>query len=90
MAADRRNQRLMLDRSVIRSITLVSVGALGARSPWISANSMLAATQRQIERLRIKVSDPQAEVGSLSGGNQQKVILGRWLETEPPAPAGRS
>lgn len=81
--ADRRNQGLMLDRSVVRNITLVSVGAVASRSFWVSMRSMLEATARQVERLRIKVSDPNAEVGSLSGGNQQKVVLGRWLEAEP-------
>ncbi|CAN5674533.1 sugar ABC transporter ATP-binding protein [soil metagenome] len=81
--ADRRNQGLMLDRSVVRNITLVTVGAVASRDPWLSPGSMLDATRRQIERLRIKVRDPQAEVGSLSGGNQQKVVLGRWLEAEP-------
>jgi ABC-type sugar transport system ATPase subunit len=81
--ADRRNQGLMLERSVMRNMTLVSVGAMAARSPWVSLRSMLEATQRQVDRLRIKVSDPRAEVGSLSGGNQQKVVLGRWLEAEP-------
>jgi ribose transport system ATP-binding protein len=73
----------MLDRSVVRNITLVSVGALDSRSPWVSVRTMLDATRRQVERLRIKVADIQAEVGSLSGGNQQKVVLGRWLEAEP-------
>jgi ribose transport system ATP-binding protein len=81
--ADRRNHGLMLDRSVVRNITLVSVGALDSRSPWVSVRTMLDATRRQVERLRIKVADVQAEVGSLSGGNQQKVVLGRWLEAEP-------
>jgi ABC-type sugar transport system ATPase subunit len=44
---------------------------------------MLEATRRQIDHLRIKVGDPHDPVGSLSGGNQQKVVLGRWLEAEP-------
>ena len=81
--ADRRNQGLMLDRSVVRNITLVSVGAADSRSPWLSGGRMLEATRRQIDRLKIRVGDPQAPVGSLSGGNQQKVVLGRWLEAEP-------
>jgi ribose transport system ATP-binding protein len=81
--ADRRNQGLMLDRSIVRNITLVSVGAIDSRSPWVSVRTMLDATRRQVERLHIKVTDVQAEVGSLSGGNQQKVVLGRWLEAEP-------
>jgi len=80
--ADRRHQGLMLDRSVARNITLVSVGAL-PRSPWLRGSEMTAAARRQIERLRIKVSSPAALVGSLSGGNQQKVVVGRWLEVSP-------
>lgn len=80
--ADRRNQGLMLDRSIVRNMTLVSVGALGGKR-FLSPGSMLAATRRQIEKLRIKVGDPNAPAGSLSGGNQQKVVLGRWLEIDP-------
>lgn len=81
--ADRRNQGLMLDRSIVRNITLVAVGAMNDRRQLLSPGSMLAATRRQIERLQIKVRDPQAEAGSLSGGNQQKVVLGKWLEVNP-------
>ena len=73
----------MLDRSVVRNITLVTVGAGAGGSLWLRPASMLAAARRQIGRLHIKVADPQAPVGSLSGGNQQKVVLGRWLEAEP-------
>jgi ribose transport system ATP-binding protein len=80
--ADRRHQGLMLDRSVARNISLVSVGAL-PRSPWLRGSDLTAAARRQIERLRIKVSSPGALVGSLSGGNQQKVVVGRWLEVSP-------
>lgn len=80
--ADRRNQGLMLDRSIVRNMTLVSVGALGGKH-FLSPGSMLAATRRQIEKLRIKVRDPNAPAGSLSGGNQQKIVLGRWLEIDP-------
>lgn len=36
-----------------------------------------------IERLRIKASSPQQKVGELSGGNQQKVLLARWLAMNP-------
>jgi ABC-type sugar transport system ATPase subunit len=73
----------MLDRSVVRNITLVTVGAGAGGSPWLRPGAMVAAARRQIARLRIKVDDPNAPVGSLSGGNQQKVVLGRWLEAEP-------
>ncbi len=35
------------------------------------------------KRLRIKAASPEIEAGSLSGGNQQKVVLGKWLATKP-------
>jgi ribose transport system ATP-binding protein len=81
--ADRRNQGLMLDRSVVRNVALVSVGALHARTPWLRPREMVDAARRQIEQLRIKVGDPHTTVGSLSGGNQQKVVIGKWLEVAP-------
>lgn len=38
---------------------------------------------RQIENLQIKISDPMRPIRSLSGGNQQKVVVGNWLNTDP-------
>jgi ABC-type sugar transport system ATPase subunit len=81
--ADRRHQGLMLDRSVARNVTLASIGALPRGSRWLRPSEMTDAARRQIERLRIKVGDPSMPVGSLSGGNQQKVVIGRWLEVAP-------
>jgi ribose transport system ATP-binding protein len=81
--ADRRHQGLMLERSIVRNINLVSVGTLPSRSPWLKAADMVAAAHRQIERLRIKVGHPEDPVTSLSGGNQQKVVVGKWLEVAP-------
>ncbi|MFO1541087.1 MAG: sugar ABC transporter ATP-binding protein, partial [Chloroflexota bacterium] len=81
--ADRRHQGLMLDRSIVRNTSLVSVGALPSRTPWLRPAEMLDAARRQIERLRIKVGHPEDPAGSLSGGNQQKVVIGKWLEVAP-------
>ena len=81
--ADRRHQGLMLDRSIVRNVSLVNVGALPARTPWLRPGEMLDAARRQVERLRIKVGHPEDPVGSLSGGNQQKVVIGKWLEVAP-------
>ena len=81
--ADRRHQGLMLDRSIVRNISLVKVGALPSRSPWLSPGEMMETARRQIERLRIKVGHPEDPAGSLSGGNQQKVVIGKWLEVAP-------
>ena len=81
--ADRRNQGLMLDRSIVRNMSLVSVGALPSRTPWLKPSEMLDAARRQIERLHIVVGHAEDPAGSLSGGNQQKVVVAKWLETEP-------
>ncbi len=81
--ADRRHQGLMLDRSIVRNVSLVSVGTLPSRTPWLRPAEMLGAARRQIERLRIKVGHPEDPAGSLSGGNQQKVVIGKWLEVAP-------
>jgi ribose transport system ATP-binding protein len=81
--ADRRHQGLMLDRSIVRNISLVNVGTLPSRNPWLRPAEMLDAAKRQIERLRIKVGHPENPAGSLSGGNQQKVVIGKWLEVAP-------
>lgn len=54
-----------------------------ARRGMITRARELSAVRRRIEQASIKVPDPNAAVSSLSGGNQQKVVLGKWLATEP-------
>ena len=49
----------------------------------ISRKKQEAVAREFIGKIRIKVSSPEQEIASLSGGNQQKVILGRWLNTNP-------
>ena len=81
--ADRRHQGLMLERSVAMNIAQVAVGTLPSRRPWLDRRAMGRAARRQIEALRIQADGPGAIVGQLSGGNQQKVVLGKWLEVAP-------
>ena len=81
--ADRRHQGLMLEASVEANVAHVTVGALHVRRPWLDRRAMRAAAQRQIAGLRIRADGPGAIVGRLSGGNQQKVVVGKWLEISP-------
>jgi ABC-type sugar transport system ATPase subunit len=81
--ADRRRQGLMLEGSIERNIAQVAVGTLPARRPWLDRRSIGAAARRQIESLRIRADGPRTIVGQLSGGNQQKVVIGKWLEISP-------
>jgi ABC-type sugar transport system ATPase subunit len=80
--ADRRRNGLMLDKSVLFNISHVAIGALNG-APWFNHGSALERAFRQIERLRIKTGSPDALAGQLSGGNQQKTVVGKWLEVAP-------
>jgi ribose transport system ATP-binding protein len=72
----------MLDKSILFNISNVVVGARDGGSPWFLPKAALARANRQISAMRIKGA-PHALVNSLSGGNQQKVVIGKWLEIGP-------
>jgi methyl-galactoside transport system ATP-binding protein len=50
---------------------------------FLSGNNMVKDTDHVIESLKVKTPGQKARIKSLSGGNQQKVIIGRWLLTNP-------
>jgi ribose transport system ATP-binding protein len=81
--ADRRHQGLMLESDVEMNVAQVVVGALRSRRPWLDRRSMWIAARRQIRDLGIRADGPDTIVGRLSGGNQQKVVIGKWLEIAP-------
>jgi len=81
--ADRRQQGLMLESSIELNIAHVAVGTLPSRRPWLDRQAMRAAARRQIDGLRIRADGSGTIVGRLSGGNQQKVVVGKWLEVSP-------
>ena len=80
--ADRRRNGLMLDRSILFNISQVVIGALNT-SPLFSLPEARRRASRQIAQLRIKTRSPDTSVDHLSGGNQQKVVIGKWLEIGP-------
>ncbi|MDZ8275003.1 sugar ABC transporter ATP-binding protein [Microbacterium aquimaris] len=79
---DRRKQGLVLDQSVTRNITLAIRSRL-AKWGLIWGGLENAAAQTWASRLEVKTAALDAETGTLSGGNQQKVVLGKWLATHP-------
>jgi len=81
--ADRRRNGLMLDKSILFNISQVVVGTQRGGLPWFSQGQALARASRQIEGLRIKARSPYSLANELSGGNQQKVVVGKWLEIAP-------
>jgi rhamnose transport system ATP-binding protein len=79
---DRRQHGVVLDLSVAANTTLASLGAVSSHG-LIDRAAERRRAREYVDRLRIKTSSVRAEVGTLSGGNQQKVALARWLATTP-------
>lgn len=79
---DRKKQGLVLGNSVGYNITLASLRFI-MRGIAISKKKRQVTIDSYIEKLRIKTASPEAEVLSLSGGNQQKVVIAKWLATKP-------
>ncbi|GAB3596313.1 sugar ABC transporter ATP-binding protein [Microbacterium tumbae] len=79
---ERKAEALLLQRSVRDNAALVVLRTL-SRLTFVKARAERALAQRYIERLRIRTPSAEQLVGNLSGGNQQKVVLARWLATEP-------
>ena len=79
---DRRQHGVVLEMSVAANISVASLPAV-SRHGLIDRAAEEAVADRYVDQFRIKVSSVAAEVGSLSGGNQQKVALARWLSTKP-------
>ena len=79
---ERKAEALLLQRSVRDNAALVVLRSL---SRWIFVKSRAekALAQDYITRLRIRTPSSEQLVGNLSGGNQQKVVLARWLATAP-------
>jgi ribose transport system ATP-binding protein len=79
---DRKTEGLMLPMSVAENISLAALGGL-ASGPFIDRDKETAAIERMVATLRIKVGNVADPVATLSGGNQQKVVIAKWLLTEP-------
>ena len=79
---DRKLQGLVLPFSVEENITMASLSRLKKRG-FLRPGLEREMADREIRDLSIKTPSPTAIVESLSGGNQQKCVIGRWLETKP-------
>jgi simple sugar transport system ATP-binding protein len=80
---DRLRQGLVIGQSIGANIILSTCNQLLNRFGLIDVTKRMQEIQNWIERLGIKVSDPDLPIETLSGGNQQKVVIARWLATKP-------
>ncbi len=76
---DRKQQGVFLTHSIRQNISLLSLTRLANRWGWIDREREHQAVQQQIESLSIKCDNIDQALDTLSGGNQQKVSIARWL-----------
>lgn len=76
---DRQREGLARALPIGYNITLANLGAVSNRFGVLSHAAEQSASLSLIERLRIKAESPRQLAGRLSGGNQQKVVIARWL-----------
>ncbi|QFZ83565.1 ATP-binding cassette domain-containing protein [Variovorax paradoxus] len=79
---DRQRDGLVQTMSVGQNLSLASIGAF-VRGLFTSQARERALVDASIRRVTVKTSGGQADIGSLSGGNQQKVVIGKMLATHP-------
>jgi D-xylose transport system ATP-binding protein len=80
---DRKLLGLVLGQSVERNLTLCALDELSSRLGLVDQRRERALARRNVDELRIKTPGVDTVVATLSGGNQQKVVIAKWLNTRP-------
>ncbi len=85
VSEDRKRYGLLLDVDVVRNMTLASLGSSSDITSYglIDQNTAFQKSEHYVDSLQIKTTSLNVPVNHLSGGNQQKVVLGKWLMTHP-------
>jgi ribose transport system ATP-binding protein len=79
---DRKRDGLVLGAGIDRNAELAVLRTIAAFG-LVSSNGELELAERTIQNLAIQASGPRQAAGTLSGGNQQKLVIGKWLLTQP-------
>ena len=80
---DRLTEGLFLSRSIGENITISEMENFTKVLGFIDKKAIRAEEQKWVTRLEVVTPDPANAVNTLSGGNQQKVVLAKWLATKP-------
>lgn len=79
---DRKVEGLLLEKSIAENIEITNLGKV-ANGFVLNKEKQSAIVKRGIEEFKIRCFGPDHECGNLSGGNQQKVVLAKWVYTDP-------
>ena len=80
---DRLSEVLFMQRSLKDNFSAATIDRKRRRSGLIDFSSMTAEAQRRISELNINAASPNVPANTFSGGNQQRIVIGRWLAAEP-------
>jgi simple sugar transport system ATP-binding protein len=83
VSEDRLALGINLRQSVADNMSITVVDRLANRFGLVAPERRVSLARRWIEKLKIRASGPLAAAQTLSGGNQQRVVLGKWLATQP-------
>lgn len=81
VSEDRKGRGVHLDMSCVANVTLAHLGAYGRFFPNTAREQ--SAARRWVDRLAIRAPDITAPIRTLSGGNQQKFAVAKWLDANP-------
>lgn len=82
LTEERRQNGIFADLSVLFNCIIANLD-IYKKNGLLNNDLINQAVQETIKKIHVKTSSPKEKIGNLSGGNQQKVILGRWLLTKP-------
>jgi ribose transport system ATP-binding protein len=81
LSEDRKDEGLILIHSLVENISLPNLKQVA--SPFLDKKKMKTNAEKFISKLRIKAASSSMSVNGLSGGNQQKVVIAKWLYSDP-------
>ncbi|MDO5676156.1 MAG: sugar ABC transporter ATP-binding protein [Propionibacteriaceae bacterium] len=80
LTEDRKGQGLVLNQSIATNLILASLNKV-ERGPLLDRSKVKQVCDESIQAMRIKTPDAENQVSKLSGGNQQKVVIGKWINS---------
>lgn len=80
---DRHGQGVLLESSIAENVALASLGRIANLAGFVTERAKTALAERFTARLSVRMQSLRDPASALSGGNQQKVVLAKWLATDP-------
>lgn len=83
LTADRKQEGLIMDMSILQNLSLISLKDFVKTLGYVDLKKEINETKKFINQVNIKTNNIDMTVRHLSGGNQQKVVFGKWMMTKP-------